>query len=563
MANAPLRRIRRLISLPAEQLGGRLLYRLGRPIFSSGLYNRSRRSPADGAIRSVAADPWPGDPARGREIAKGMFRLAGQVVREPAPLGGPIGADENWRVAFNGFGWLGDLMALGPGAAPVARAFVERWLEENQGWDPIASRPDVMGQRLSQWLAEAALLDETGDPQLRSLIHAAVDRNGRHLARVLPAGLAGQPLLRAIKGLIYAGLALDGEGDKLLAHGLKHLAKALPNQLLADGGHVERSPAVQLSALRDLVDLRAALEATGREPPSDLSLAIDAMAPVLRMFQSGDGGLALFNDSDEGPEGAVDLILLRANAKAKPLASAPDSGFQRLAAGPAVLLVDAGRPAPAGFDGHAHAGSLSFEFYHGEDRVIGNCGAQAAGGDWLSAQRATAAHSTLTVEDTNSSTLLPDGRGLARRPAAVTCRREEEDRNQWLDMSHDGYQPNFGLVHHRHLFLSADGNDLRGHERLDGMGAKRGRARQFAVRFHLHPQVLASISQDGQAVLLRPPGGGGFRLRSSGGEIGLAESVYLGRPGEMRRSQQVVIAGEIKGGNAEIKWALTRESKKK
>jgi uncharacterized heparinase superfamily protein len=563
MANAPLRRIRRLISLPADQLGGRLIYRLSRPIFRSGLYNRSLTARGDGMIRPVAADPWPGDPARGREIAKGVFRLAGQVVREPTPLGGPIGADDAWRVAFNSFGWLGDLMALGPGAAPVARAFVERWLEENQDWEAIAWRPDVMGQRLSRWLAEPALLDDTRDPRLRGLIHAAASRQGRHLARVLPAGLAGLSLLRAIKGLIYAGLALGGEGDKLLGLGLKHLARALPKQLLADGGHVERSPAVQLSALRDLIDMRAALEAAGREPPGDLSLAIDTMAPVLRMFQSGDGGLALFNDSDEGPEGAVDLTLLRANAKAKPLTAAPASGFQRLAAGPALLLVDAGRPAPPGFDGHAHAGSLSFEFYHGEDRVIGNCGAQPAGGDWLTAQRATAAHSTLTVEDTNSSTLLPDGSGVARRPAAVTCRREAEDDNQWLDMSHDGYQPNFGLVHHRRLFLGADGSDLRGHERLDGMGAKRGRARQFAVRFHLHPQVQASISQDGQAVLLRPPGGGGFRLRSSGGEIGLAESVYLGRPGEMRRSQQVVIAGEIKGGNAEIKWALTRESKKK
>ena len=90
-------------------------------------------------------------------------------------------------------------------------------------------------------------------------------------------------------------------------------------------------------------------------------LAIERMAPVLRMFQAGDGGLALFNDSDEGPAGAVDLTLLRADAKAKALASAPQSGFHRLAAGSAVVLVDAGRPPPPGLDCHAHAGTLSFE----------------------------------------------------------------------------------------------------------------------------------------------------------------------------------------------------------
>jgi uncharacterized heparinase superfamily protein len=276
------------------------------------------------------------------------------------------------------------------------------------------------------------------------------------------------------------------------------------------------------------------------------------------MFQSGDGGLALFNDSDEGMPGAIDLILLRANAKARALTSAPQSGFQRLAAGQALLLADAGVPAAPGFDAHAHAGTLSFEFSHGDERLIVNCGAQSSGGDWRLAQRATAAHSTLTVDDTNSSTLMPDGRGLIRAPGTVTCRREEAEGNSWLDMSHDGYQHNFGLIHHRRLFLSADGGDLRGHDRLEGKGGKR-----LAIRFHLHPQVLASLAQDGEAVLLRLPGGAGFRLRSSGAEVSLAESIYLGQPGEMRRTQQIVLSREIKGAGAEVKWALTRESKKK
>ncbi len=557
MAGARLRRLSRMLQLPPGVLRGRLLYNLSKPIFANGLYRHSLPGRGDGAIQPIGADSWPGDSDRGRAIAQGLFRLAGQSIREPAPLGRPVGAEEGWRAAFNGFGWLPDLMALGPGAAPVARAFVERWLAEDKGWERIAWRPDVIGQRLSHWLAEPALVDLSGSLEIRNRLFISANRQARHLARVLPAGSAGRPLLAAVKGLIYAGIALTG-GSRLLASGLQQLSLALPRQLLIDGGHVERSPAVQLAVLRDLVDIRAALHASGRQPPSDLSLAIDAMAPVLRMFQSGDGGLALFNDSNEGMAGAVDLTLLRSDAKAKALGSAPQSGFQRVVAGPALLLVDAGVPAAPGFDAHAHAGTLSFEFSHGSQRLIVNCGAQAAGGEWRSAQRATAAHSTLTVDDTNSSMLLADGSGLIRRPTTVACRREEAEGNSWLDMSHDGYRPGFGLIHHRRLFLGTDGADLRGHDRLEGRGGKR-----FAIRFHLHPQVVASLAQDGQAVLLRLPGGGGFRLRSGGGEVGLAESIYLGQPGEMRRSQQVIVTGELKGAGAEVKWALTRESKKK
>ena len=400
-------------------------------------------------------------------------------------------------------------------------------------------------------------------PSLR--LGEAVERQTRHLAHALPGGLAGQALLSGVKGLILGALALGHDG--LLAAGLKQLARTLPRQLLADGGHVERSPAVQLAVLRDLCDLRIALESAGRQGPSELVLAIERMAPVLRMFQAGDGGLALFNDSDEGPAGAVDLTLMRADAKAKALASAPQSGFHRLAAGPAVVLVDAGRPPPPGLDSHAHAGTLSFELYHGKERVIVNCGAQPAEGEWLLAQRSTAAHSTITVDDTNSSALMSDGHGLARPPSEVIVRREEAEGNLWLETSHDGYLPNYGLLHHRRLYLSADGADLRGHDRLEGDGGKR-----FTLRFHLHPSVNASLAQDKQAVLLRLPSGAGFRLRSQvlaapgiaeTGEVALGESIYLGRSGEPRRSQQVIVTGELMGAGAEIKWQLSRENRRK
>jgi uncharacterized heparinase superfamily protein len=559
------RRYRRLLDLPPGMLRGRILYRAKLPVFAGALYDRvllGRHAPK---LTPQPAESWPADAAKGREIATGVFHLGHQTIREPVPLGRPIGADDDWRVAFNGFAWLGDLMALGAPATPVALAFVERWLAENPRWEKLAWRPDVIGRRLSAWLAQPLLLAAGGDAALALKIAEAVERQTRHLAHALPAGLVGQALLAAVKGLILGALALGHEG--LLARGLKQLARALPHQLLADGGHVERSPAVQLAVLRDLCDLRLALEAAGRHGPSELGLAIERMAPVLRMFQAGDGGLALFNDSDEGPAGAVDLTLLRADAKAKALASAPQTGFQRLAAGPAVVLVDAGRPPPPGLDSHAHAGTLGFELYHGKERVIVNCGAQAGEGDWLLAQRATAAHSTVTVDDTNSSALMSDGHGLARRPMEVVARREEAEGNIWLETSHDGYQPNYGLVHHRRFYLSADGADLRGHDRLEGHGGKR-----FTLSFHLHPAVNASLAQDKQAVLLRLPSGAGFRLRcqvvsgtigGTPGEVTLAESIYLGRPGERRRGQQVMVTGELSGAGLEVKWQLSRENRRK
>src|SRR3546814_13816328 len=58
-------------------------------------------------------------------------------------------------------------------------------------------------------------------------------------------------------------------------------------------------------------------------------------------------------------------------------------------------------------------------------------------GEWRAAQRSTAAHSTATLGDTNSSELRAEG-GIGARRAAVACRRDEADGSIWLETSHDG-----------------------------------------------------------------------------------------------------------------------------
>jgi uncharacterized heparinase superfamily protein len=141
----------------------------------------------------------------------------------------------------------------------------------------------------------------------------------------------------------------------------------------------------------------------------------------------------------------------------------------------------------------------------------------------------------------------------------VLCRRQEVDGNLWLELSHDGYQQRFGLVHHRRLYLAATGEELRGEDKLVG----KGRGQALAIRFHLHPHVQASLLQNAASVLLKLPSGAGWRLRSSGGSMALEQSVYLGRAGEIRRTQQVVISNTMEGEEASIKWGLRREAKPK
>ena len=125
----------------------------------------------------------------------------------------------------------------------------------------------------------------------------------------------------------------------------------------------------------------------------------------------------------------------------------------------------------------------------GKNRLIVNCGAHANDGDaWHDVLRATASHSTVVVDDHNSSEVLGGG-GLGRRASPVTVVRRDADGSVLVEASHDGYAPTRALVHRRSLYVAAGGDDIRGEDVLTG----RGRS-AVAVRFHLHPQVSASRS---------------------------------------------------------------------
>jgi len=76
----------------------------------------------------------------------------------------------------------------------------------------------------------------------------------------------------------------------------------------------------------------------------------------------------------------------------------------------------------------------------------------------------------------------------------------------------------------------------------------------FTVRFHIHPDIRTSRLEGG-GILLKLPGGEGWRFRAGGGVLEVEESVYLGGP-VVRRAEQLVISGSTKNAPAEIAWVF-------
>jgi uncharacterized heparinase superfamily protein len=551
-------RLQTMFSLPRDTLTSQCWRWLAQPYYNSRLYGWVLGNRSSGDLAATPSELWPGDEQLGLHLLGGEYRHGAEVVRSPKPLGDPIGVSPAWRHWINSFDWLQDLRACGgPAARQLARQLTQQWLEENPGYDGFAWRGDILAARLRQILLNQAFLEVQSDALFRSALLYSLNRQTAHLARALPDGLAGSALLKASVALMIAGAMLP-QGDAWLSRGRRIFAQEIGRQMLADGGHVERSPSVMLDLLQHFLDLRHVLSLTRQPFPDHLQIAIENLGAVLHMLSHGDGKLALFNDSNEESAELLALALSRVGGeRQRDLTQLPLTGYQRLQSGKALVLVDCGAPPRHGLDFHAHAGTLSFEMSYGADRMIVNCGAgHPASPEWRQVQRATAAHSTLVVDDINSSMLLDHG-GMALSPTIVTSRREETEGQVWLDTSHNGYDEGFGLVHRRRLFLAGDGSELMGEDMLTGTGGN-----AFALRFHLHPTVNASITQNGQAALLKLPGGSGWRMRIQGADIALAESIYMGQRGQVRRSQQLVVLGMIDSDSTVVKWAFQKEGGK-
>jgi uncharacterized heparinase superfamily protein len=516
-------------------------------------YRQTLIGPTPSRLRLKLGERWPGDPRRGEAILAGNIEFAGELLRRPTPAWLPPEAHPEWLAQWHGFGWLDDLIAVGASARDPARVLVQSWLSDGAACHPVTWRPDVAATRILAWIVHfEELTGREADRALRRAMLASIAAQVRHLARFAGSEPTGAPRLRALKGLIGGSVALGGPEQRVL-RALRGVERELATQLLPDGGHATRSPSVQLQVLRDLIDIRAVLRAAQLDIPAALPEAIERMAPMLRFFRHGDRRLALFNNSIEEDADLVDLVLTRSESRGHAPEQAPHTGFQRLAAGKTLAVVDTGTKPPFGFDGAAHAGTLSFELSHGRDRIVVNCGGyRGSQPAWRRASRASAAHSVLVVDDTNAVEILPGG-ALGRGPAAVTCERAEADGHQWIAAAHNGYRRRHGVTYAREFYLSADGDDMRGEDRLTGRSGV-----AFAVRFHLHPLVTPALAPDGNGAVLRLPGGAAWRLRAAGAEMSLSESVYLGS-GEVRPTQQIVLSGTTGRDGATVRWAIKRE----
>lgn len=546
-------------------------YRLGVP---GALLAAPLRKPAKLRLLATVKTPYEGDRARGTAIRAGHFIVEGSKL----PLG-MVDFGVSARHApplqrlLDGFGWLRDLSAAAPRetAAPLAERLAERWLDAHcENGKGAAWTVERAGERLMAWLVHAPLVLSGEKPAMRPRMLKAIESTARWLDRHVGKEADRLAAATGWAAIVAAGLLLP-DGRPRRVFGEAGLLKALGDAVSGDGGVLSRSPLAQMQAIGLLVDLEACYDAVKREPPAALRGMMELLVPPLLALRHGDGGLGSWHGANAVTAQSLSRLIAASGVRVRPARDTQNWGYQAVLAGRTVLQFDAApppRPRDARF---GCASTLAFELSSGPSRIVVNCGGAEVAGGATPARieqglRGTSAHSTLALDDANSTAVLINGqigKGVEAVEVTRTVTGPAGRQAVRLEGSHDGYAARYALVHRRILMLAADGKELRGEDVLEPSGkrGKRGKV-GFAIRFHLGAGVETALSADKRGAGLALPDGSYWQMRLGGdigdAELAIEESLWVDGEGRPLGTSQLVINGLASRGGGRFPWLLKR-----
>ena len=349
---------------------------------------------------------------------------------------------------------------------------IDSWIRSNPAGAPDAWEPYPVSLRTVNWMKFFLLIGRDGE--VSSTWKQSFAEQLLWLEVNLEYHLLANHLLKNAKALVFSGVYFCGDmARRHLGIGMHLMLEETAEQILADGGHFERSPMYHCIVLEDVLDVINLLNTNADlVMTADLDLLRRVASRGMRFLEDilgADGEIPLFNDAAFGisPEPS-ELLAYGQRVLGRRPAERPagptrvclsDTGYYGYRYNGDSLLIDCGPIGPDYQPGHGHCDTLSYELCIDGRRVIVDSGVH----DYEKSElrqyvRSTAAHNTVRIDGMEQSEIWGAFR-VARRARPIFAELSDwQDGCLEFHGAHDGYCRLPGRpVHERHVRMESAG----------------------------------------------------------------------------------------------------------
>ena len=439
---------------------------------------------------------------------------------------------------------------------------IDQWINNFSNYNEKCWTLDVVTMRLIYWISSYEIIFKNSDLIFRSKVINNIVKQTKHLFKNISLVSSGVNKIKSLAALILVGNSFE-QYEEYTQFGLKNLEDELGNFVNKDGFVKSKNPEDLFWTLYFLVLIKEWLILSRKQTPAFINIYINSLGICFKFLRFSNGDLPLFNGANHINTEKFYEFLESRGYEFENMENI-FCGYAKIKSKKIELFIDANNPSSMLHSRNYQAGPLSFELTSGGIKFICNSGSGKNLGDELSyLSSSTAAHSTVTINDTSScifqkNALIRKYFGNSLIEKHNIFKQEFKNDKEFIQcvVGHDGYEKRFKILHERQITLFKLKNHIEG---IDSLKCKNleNKNLTFSVRFHIHPDIRITKTM-GNDILLSSSGGEGWIFRSPQIPTKIEKNLYLGNSDNIKESSFILLEGNIENENTNIIWHLEK-----